>query len=216
MSPADTKSFIARAILHQKDNPDTYVIEDFFTAHLSRHKIWFPNENLPILLGEYCASLRRLEYCTMVAKWGLDVWGDSGWEEIKDSGARIRGKVGYFKNINFVYSNGGIHLDINRLYQNDMITLRVFEVLACGGFILAEYSEALAELFEIGTEIEVWRTKEELLDKIKFYIDKTVIRDKIRRKGQSVVHQRHMFAQKMNYIMENMPSNELHPKIGEI
>ena len=51
-----------------------------------------------------------------------------------------------FETINHVYSNGGIHLVINRLYQNDMITLRVFEVLACGGFILAEYSEALEEL----------------------------------------------------------------------
>ena len=205
MSPADTKSFITRAIIHQKKHPDTYVIDDFFATHLSPHKIWFPKENLPILLGEYCASLRRLEYCTMVAKWGLDIWGDSGWEEIKDSGARIRGKVGYFKNINFVYSNGGIHLDINRLYQKDMITLRVFEVLACGGFILAEYPEALAELFDIGTEIETWRTKDELLDKISFYIDKPNLRDTIRRKGQSIVHQRHMFAQKMNYIMENMP-----------
>ena len=87
-----------------------------------------------------------------------------------------------------------------------MITLRVFEVLACGGFILAEYSDALAELFDIGTEIEVWRTQEELLDKISFYIDKPNLRDTIRRKGQSIVHQRHMFAQKMNYIMENMPS----------
>jgi spore maturation protein CgeB len=204
LPPPKIKEFIARAILHQKTNPDTYVIDNFFETHLPASKLWFPKENLPILLGEYCASMRRLEYCKMVAKWGLDIWGDKGWEELKDSQANIRGEIGYFKEINHVYSNGGIHLDINRLYQNDMITLRVFEVLACGGFILAEYSDALAEIFDIGTDIEAWKTKEELLDKIEFYIDKPELRDTIRRRGQGIVLKKHMFAQKMNYILDSM------------
>ena len=34
----------------------------------------------------------------------------------------------------------------SRFYQRDIVTMRVFDVLASGGFVLAEWSEDLAEL----------------------------------------------------------------------
>ena len=34
--------------------------------------------------------------------------------------------------------------DVNRIYQPDVVPLRVFDVLACGAFLIAEHSEALA------------------------------------------------------------------------
>ena len=202
LPPLQVQTLIQNAIQYQQRYPDTYVLDDFFHKNLPLYKAWFPEDNIPMLVGEYCASQRRLEYCRHVAPFGLDIWGDSGWKKIDGCGANIRGEVGYFRQINQVYSSGVIHLDINRLYQNDMITLRVFEVLACGGFILAEYSEALKELFELGTDIETWKNKEELVDKIKFYLHNPTSRDTIRRSGQNIVLQKHRFSQKMHYIFQ--------------
>ena len=91
------------------------------------------------------------------------------------------------------------------------------DVKACKHGI-SEYKKSVKELRKEVRDrgLKYTGTKEELLDKINFYFDKPNLRDTIRRKGQSIVHQRHMFAQKMNYIMENMPSNEELSNAGEI
>lgn len=48
---------------------------------------------------------------------------------------------------------------------------RVFEVPACGGFLLTEEVPGLAEYYEIGKEIEVFKNSSELKSKVKFYLD---------------------------------------------
>ena len=48
--------------------------------------------------------------------------------------------------------------------------MRVFDVLACGGFVLAERSPALAELFEIGAEVECYASADELEAKVAHYL----------------------------------------------
>lgn len=48
------------------------------------------------------------------------------------------------------------------------VNLRVFEASASGAFVIANYDEALVELF--GSSIEMYKTKEELNEKIKYYL----------------------------------------------
>ena len=48
--------------------------------------------------------------------------------------------------------------------------MRIFDILACGGFVLAEYTEALDELFVIGEEIAVWRSIDELQEKAAYFL----------------------------------------------
>ena len=35
----------------------------------------------------------------------------------------------------------------------DITPMRIFDIIACGGFVLVEYSRELDEIFEIGSEI---------------------------------------------------------------
>ena len=42
----------------------------------------------------------------------------------------------------------------------------------CGGLQLASYTEELAGYFEDGKEIVLYHSKEEMVDKAKFYLDK--------------------------------------------
>jgi len=50
------------------------------------------------------------------------------------------------------------------------VRLRDFEIPMCGAFYLVEYQAQLEDLFVIGTEIECYRDREELNDKIRFYL----------------------------------------------
>lgn len=63
------------------------------------------------------------------------------------------------------------------------INFRVFEVLASRGFLLTDYCEELNELFEIGRDIEAYRSQEELADKVDFYLKHDALREKIANRG---------------------------------
>jgi hypothetical protein len=54
--------------------------------------------------------------------------------------------------------------------NDDTYTRRSFEIPAMQTFMLSQYTDDLASLFREGEEAEFFRSKEELLDKIKYYL----------------------------------------------
>ena len=81
------------------------------------------------------------------------------------------GPAGHRDELTAIYSTDAIHVDIGRIYQNDIVTMRVFDVLACGGFCLAEWSPDLEELFVLGEELDAYRDLEELLQKTEHWLN---------------------------------------------
>lgn len=67
--------------------------------------------------------------------------------------------------------------------NNDTYTRRCFEIPAAGTFMLAEYSDDLANMFEEDKEAAYFRSKEELIQKIKFYLEHGDLREKIAKAG---------------------------------
>jgi spore maturation protein CgeB len=63
------------------------------------------------------------------------------------------------------------------------INLRIFEALAAGAFLLTDYCDEVAELFEIGEEIEAFRSSAELVQKIEYYLANPEKRLEIARRG---------------------------------
>jgi spore maturation protein CgeB len=83
--------------------------------------------------------------------------------------------------INLGFSTcGDTHGHAERIVQ---IRLRDFEVPMSGGFYLVEHIEELEEFYEIGLEIETYRSRDELVDKIRFYLANDAARDRIRHAG---------------------------------
>ena len=64
----------------------------------------------------------------------------------------------------------GINLNILRLQNKNAHNMRTFEIAACGGFMLHEYSEDAERFFKEGEEIEFFRNIEELNTKITYYL----------------------------------------------
>lgn len=63
------------------------------------------------------------------------------------------------------------------------LRLRDFEIPMSGGFYLTRYTEELEDYFEVGKEIECYRTTEELLDKCRYYLKNETAREEIGRAG---------------------------------
>jgi spore maturation protein CgeB len=69
--------------------------------------------------------------------------------------------------------------------NGDSYTRRNFEIPATRTFMLSEYSPDLASLYEEGKEAEFFRSPDELVEKIRFYLEHDAEREAIARAGQA-------------------------------
>jgi spore maturation protein CgeB len=71
---------------------------------------------------------------------------------------------------NLAINSAKISLVFLSKINNDTYTRRCFEIPATKTMMVAEYTDDLATLFEEGKEVEFFRSNEELIEKLRFYI----------------------------------------------
>lgn len=97
--------------------------------------------------------------------------------------------------INLGFSTcGDTHTAANRILQ---IRLRDFEVPMSGGFYMVEQMEELEEFFEIGKEIVCYADKEDLAEKIKYYLSHDAERETIRTAGHARAKRDHTWQKRL-------------------
>ena len=70
---------------------------------------------------------------------------------------------------------------------------RLFEIIMAGGFILSEYCDELTDYFDIGREIDTFKSTEELLDKVRFYLENSELRDEMSARARDKVEKNYSF-----------------------
>ncbi|MCB1282527.1 MAG: glycosyltransferase family 1 protein, partial [Salinibacterium sp.] len=118
------------------------------------------------LVAESLAAEKRIAVLRALEEFHPVIFGDAEWKDVLP-GADYRGLAGHGASLNAIFSQAPLVIDINRIYQPDIVTLRCFEVTACGGLLAAEHSPDLPALFEPGREVLVWNTVSELKDLIR-------------------------------------------------
>lgn len=84
------------------------------------------------------------------------------------------------------------------------IKARVFEVTACGGFLLTEPAAYLETYLRPGREIETFSTADELVDKIQYYLDHEDERAVIARRGMERTRGEHTYRHRIQKIFEQL------------
>ncbi len=156
-------------------------------------------------VAEIVASQKRIAYISALAGAGVHVWGDDGWKSVEAThpGLTYRGVADPGKEVTQIYGSADINVDVNRIYQPEVIPLRVFDVLACGGFMIAEYSNALAEQFKIGDELVAYRTLDELEDMVRHYSKHPEEAARIAAAGLKAVQTRHTMRERLKVLMDS-------------
>jgi len=67
--------------------------------------------------------------------------------------------------------------------NRDRYAYRVFEIPACGGFLLAQRTDVVQTLYAEGKEAEYFASAEELTDKVRFYLQHDEARERIAKAG---------------------------------
>lgn len=133
-----------------------------------------------------------------VSKHTLGVFGDAGWS----ASPSYRGAAKHGDELTRIYNASALNLDVPRVYQRDIVTMRVFDVLSCAGVVLTEPSADLAELFADGTELVTYRSDRELADATDSLLRSPDLRKSIGQRGKLAVLERHQLSHRFQSIEE--------------
>ncbi len=88
--------------------------------------------------------------------------------------------------------------------MNKAVNQRVFDVPACGAFLLTDHQESLGELFDIGKEVIVFDCPEDIPDLLRYYLKNPDKREKIALQGRERVLKEHTYQHRLKSIIHNM------------
>jgi len=203
--PAEAADLVGRVLARQRRDLDRWQVPELLEAECPGIRAWSHRAGRAVdpvvLLGELPSSERRLRTVAALAPFGMRVWGDAGWKVLKVPGLEYRGFAGHHHALTRIYQLSAINIDIGRLYQTDIVTMRVFDVLGCGGFLIAEHSEEIESLFEVGVEVETWSTRNELVDKVRHYRAHPDEARTIAERGRLAVDRRHRVAHRVDRML---------------
>lgn len=97
-------------------------------------------------------------------------------------------------------------IHFNRNMAND-INYRTFETLGCKTFLLTNYTENLENLFNIDKHLIVYSSKEDLLEKIKYYLNNENKRKEIENLGYEFVKNNHTYLNRSKQLIEIICNN---------
>jgi spore maturation protein CgeB len=97
-------------------------------------------------------------------------------------------------------------IHFNRNLADDL-NYRTFETLGCKTFLLTNKTENLDKLFKIGQHLDIYTTKQDLLEKIGFYLSHHEIRNEISDSGYKWVKQNHTFVNRSQEIIKIIQKN---------
>lgn len=103
--------------------------------------------------------------------------------------AHYRGTVSYGTEMPELFRTSRINLNITLRSIRHGIPLRALDIMGAGGFLLSNYQPALAEEFVDGSELVLFESREDLLEKTAYYLEHEEERREIALRGWRKVQQ---------------------------
>jgi len=90
---------------------------------------------------------------------------------------------------------------LNFCREGDGFSVRVFQVMGTGAFLLSEYCPDLSHFFKKGCHLDWVNDEGELLDAVNYYLKNEKVREGIAKTGCNLVHKHHTWDSVMSNIM---------------
>lgn len=123
------------------------------------------------------------------------------------SGAEVLPKVNAHTAANsqtempIIFHESRINLNITMRPIATGLSLRLYDICGCGGFLLTNWQEELPDIYEPGVEVETFASREELLDKAQYYLTHEKERAEIARRGYERTRAEHTYEKRIEEMM---------------
>jgi spore maturation protein CgeB len=185
--------------IHQR-LPDRSALSPGFSADISFVGSPYPN---------------RIALFQDLPQFDLALWGP-GWSQISALKPLSRGDDGWISSTDEckILNSTKIALNVHSslfpgdlIEQNDFLNPRVFTIAACGAFQLVDESQPLAEVFEIGSELAVYRDLASLKEQLRCYLGHPAERDKMSQKAYERALAEHTYGHRIAEMLKIMNLN---------
>lgn len=122
-------------------------------------------------------------------------------EKLSLPGCINHGPVDYYDMAPYVFKNAKINLNITLRSIKSGIPLRGFDILGAGGFLLTNYQADFGDCYVAGEDFVFYESKEDLINKIDYYLTHEDERVAIAQNGFSTTAAHHTYEHRINEIL---------------
>jgi spore maturation protein CgeB len=159
----------------------------------------FEQVELLDLLNGLLSHYLRIERIKACQRFDTRVYGDNFWATVT---SQYYGVAQHGQQTTLIYNASLLNLDIPRIYQRDIITMRVFDILLCGGCLLTEFSPEILEYFRDGVHLMTYRNQQELLERAEICLKDAALRQQLSEAGRAHVLQTHLLSHRIETILQ--------------
>jgi spore maturation protein CgeB len=172
-------------------------------------------------MGFPCDNRKRVIEYLLNNNINLKIWG-FGWHKFSEipviaNALQEKGRWFSLSDTRAVYKQSRIvlnihsaivHKDAEIYMEDDMVNSNLFEICASGAFQIVERRPGVLEYFKEDKEVVCYSTKEELVEKIKYYLIRPEECKKIARAGYLKTLNNHRFSHRAQTILRDLELNQ--------
>lgn len=143
-------------------------------------------------IGNKITAMERVDtFKYLSEKFEVGIYTASDTKEIPK--LKNHGTIMTHTKMPIVFNKSTINLNPTSKPIRSGIPLRIFDLLACEGFVLCNYQSDLLNEFLPGEELDIYSSIEELEEKIRYYLSHTDVCREIAHNGYEKVSKRHTY-----------------------
>jgi spore maturation protein CgeB len=133
--------------------------------------------------------------------------GDKGWRiTYSRSVGKYRwiSELGYYQDLPRFYPCSKINFNCTSMQMKGAVNQRVFDVPACGCFLITDHREQMEELFEPGREVVCYRDPDEIGELVERYLGSPGERARVSAAAREKVLSCHLYEHRMERMLRTM------------
>lgn len=120
---------------------------------------------------------------------------------------RCKGGASTLTEMPKIFQASKINLNITIRPIETGLSLRIWDILGCGGFLLTNYQSEIPSYFEIGRDLETYESAEELEEKVHYYLTHDEERVEIAINGYEKVAKYHTYEIRLAQMIKVLTDN---------
>lgn len=153
------------------------------------------------VINRQITAMERQEILRDVsAKYGLDLYTPD--KTLRLDGCTNHGSVDYYDTAPYVFKKAKINLNISLRSIITGMPLRAFDIMGAGGFLITNYQADFLEYFVPDEDFIYYDSKNDLMDKIDYYLKHDDERIQIASNGLQKISEKHTYLHRVDEMLE--------------
>ncbi|WP_027180551.1 CgeB family protein [Maridesulfovibrio bastinii] len=150
--------------------------------------------------------LYRLNCIKGILDFNPLIVGDQGWNQLlaDKKGWRYLESIDYYADLPGFYPQSKINFNCTSRQMKGAVNQRVFDVPACGAFVLTDYREQVENLFEPGVEIITYRDRSEIKELTAKYLKDKNLRESVSKAARKRILSEHTYENRLSDLIDKM------------